>query len=738
MEQRGDTDIMAVPLGRNRAISERHLKTVTGAAFWYSTTLIVVICSFIPNLEPQNAPFWRLALGIPAVVIGTALWSIGPRLGTRSFQLLIELMMLPALATYLVMIQISPATIAVLFSTLMVLIYAGYFARRLALVLTLFGSTAVALSTLFTYPALATPHITSFLVVFIPTCLITALLLHLQNSETLDALAATRRRALTDPLTGLANLRALELDATRRLTGDSRNPADGLTALLLIDLDNFKSANSRHGHVGGDYALREVARHMLRVAPPGSLVARVGGDEFAVLTDAPSRERAAEIGELLRAGVRAASSVMDMPGVTIDAAVGCAVYPDEGRDLSELLDTADRSMYACKGEKRHPVPNLEPVVEDAVERPPWLDAQTEQTNAEEAEQHRGLEAITGGNLPWVGTRTLYARGSALAWAAGSIVLALSLAMPDAYEGNKLPWWAVLALGFAMTVGCLVVNPQPRTQMHVVYDVAAFFATAGLIALTGGLQSTLTPLLILLVASQAWFWNTRLVAMRLIGPVLVLLSPLVYDSLGTGQESTVMLIALLAECAVIVALVLAMFFDRWLLAALQEQAEELALVDPLTGLANRRAFEEFVGRQLEQAGESHRFAIVMIDLDNFKQVNSTRGHRGGDRVLRQISEELQSVSRKDDCVARIGGDEFAAVLPGVGVDVARTLAERFVNAVAQTTAAREAGVGASAGFALYPAHGRTLDQLVFTADSALMTVKATGKGSAQVARIVSAI
>jgi len=79
-----------------------------------------------------------------------------------------------------------------------------------------------------------------------------------------------------------------------------------------------------------------------------------------------------------------------------------------------------------------------------------------------------------------------------------------------------------------------------------------------------------------------------------------------------------------------------------------------------------------------------------------------------------------------------------VLPGVGVDGARTLAERFVQTVANASEASAAGVGASAGFALYPLHGKTLDELAFTADSALMAVKASGKGSARVARVVSAV
>jgi diguanylate cyclase (GGDEF)-like protein len=279
-----------------------------------------------------------------------------------------------------------------------------------------------------------------------------------------------------------------------------------------------------------------------------------------------------------------------------------------------------------------------------------------------------------------------------------------------------------------------VNAKPQSRLHILFDFMATVGMGALIALTGGLDSTVPPLLVLLVASQAWFWNTRYVAVRVIGPVLVALSPLLYDSLGASPGSSIYLMTLFAESAMIISLVLAMYYDRVLLTALQRRADALALTDPLTGIANRRAFDARVTEEIASGGE---FAIVMLDLDNFKQVNTTQGHRAGDAVLRSIAAELKNVAREDDCIARVGGDEFAAVLAGVGVDGARSLAERFVAAVSACDEARAAAVGASAGFALRPLHGETLDELVFTADNALMSVKASGKGTARVARVVSA-
>lgn len=716
-------------------ISERYLKIVSGVAIVLATCTIIMSISFISDVAPDRLNFWRATLGVPALLISLALATIGPRLPMKIFQLSIELLMLPLLGLSLILVQITPATIAVLFNMLATFVYAGYFFRRVALAITLLLGTAIALSTLFLEPASQTPHIGAFLVLYIPTFILVALLLHLQNTETIDALHQAKRRAMEDPLTGLANLRALEREAKKRFSQKSRSGRQGVSGLILIDLDNFKSANSRHGHVGGDRALRMIAHQMSRINKEEAFVARVGGDEFAVLMRAESRECVEETGDIYRAAVRAASSIMEMPGVEIDAAVGCALFPDDGRDLSELLDRADREMYAAKGEKRHNVPNLESEVAKPVERPAWLDA--ERMPAREIHTtHANLETVTGGNSARFGSISLYARTSAIAWAFGSIVLGVSLMMPDAPE-SQMPWWLAMFGGLALSAGILKVNAQPRSALHIFFDCIALSAIAVLMYLTGGLESSMPPLLLLVAASQAWFWVTDKVVARMIGPIAVALSPLLYDSAGSGAQASITYVMLIAEVSLIVVIVASMYYDRYLLSKLHESADRLATTDPLTGISNRRAFSAFV-QDLLDSDEQQDFAIVMLDLDNFKQVNTTRGHRAGDATLRSIAEALASAARDDDCIARVGGDEFAAVLPGVGVDGARSLAERFVQTVTNTPEARDAEVSASAGFALHPLHGQTLDELAFTADSALMAVKASGKGSARVARVVSAV
>ena len=98
---------------------------------------------------------------------------------------------------------------------------------------------------------------------------------------------------------------------------------------------------------------------------------------------------------------------------------------------------------------------------------------------------------------------------------------------------------------------------------------------------------------------------------------------------------------------------------------------MARVDPLTGLTNRRGFDEALSLALA-TGE--RFTLLLADVDYFKQINDRFGHTTGDRVLRELAAHTSAAVRTGDCLARIGGDELALVAPGAGSDAARRLAE----------------------------------------------------------------
>src|SRR5690606_2216381 len=109
----------------------------------------------------------------------------------------------------------------------------------------------------------------------------------------------------------------------------------------------------------------------------------------------------------------------------------------------------------------------------------------------------------------------------------------------------------------------------------------------------------------------------------------------------------------------------------------EEVYLLATHDALTELANRRHFIELVDKEIARSQRHDRpMALAMVDLDHFKRINDEHGHIGGDSVLRQFSEILRRLVRADDIAARIGGEEFAVVLPESDAEAAREFAERL--------------------------------------------------------------
>jgi len=167
-----------------------------------------------------------------------------------------------------------------------------------------------------------------------------------------------------------------------------------------------------------------------------------------------------------------------------------------------------------------------------------------------------------------------------------------------------------------------------------------------------------------------------------------------------------------------------------LASYSKQQQELALHDPLTGLPNRRLLEDRIATALQHAARQQRRAAVMyLDLDGFKAINDTHGHAYGDEILKQVAQRLVNSARKEDTVARIGGDEFVIVLGDVGTLAdAQEPASKLVEVVAQPYQVNglTLQLSTSLGIALYPDDASTVDNLMHVADAALYEAKRTGK------------
>lgn len=172
---------------------------------------------------------------------------------------------------------------------------------------------------------------------------------------------------------------------------------------------------------------------------------------------------------------------------------------------------------------------------------------------------------------------------------------------------------------------------------------------------------------------------------------------------------------------------------------KEQAEREARHDSLTGCANRRRLLELTEDELARANRYQRpFSLALFDLDHFKAINDRWGHDVGDQVLIALTEKVLAMIRHNDCFGRLGGEEFALLLPETGLDEAGQLLERIREAVAALhwDEHPELQVRVSIGLAAFPGHGETMRDLLRSADRAMYAAKDAGRNRLRVA--VSAV
>lgn len=163
--------------------------------------------------------------------------------------------------------------------------------------------------------------------------------------------------------------------------------------------------------------------------------------------------------------------------------------------------------------------------------------------------------------------------------------------------------------------------------------------------------------------------------------------------ATGQIPAVRMVPLVVAHPILIGLLAAVSWSIAVVSRERALALEMAALDPLTGAFNRRSGER------EMAGMRGAYALLVIDLDDFKGVNDTRGHAFGDTVLHAVAEGIAGHLRPDDLVVRWGGDEFLVVAPGANESAAQQLAERIRDAVRERSTAVGGTIGASVGVAI---------------------------------------
>lgn len=162
--------------------------------------------------------------------------------------------------------------------------------------------------------------------------------------------------------------------------------------------------------------------------------------------------------------------------------------------------------------------------------------------------------------------------------------------------------------------------------------------------------------------------------------------------------------------------------------LKSTAKELsreALHDPLTQLPNRHYFEQHLKELIQENSADHKIAIGYIDLDRFKPINDTHGHLIGDEVLKEIASRFRSVMRKEDFIARVGGDEFILVIPQLqNLTPVKVIAQKILEVVERPMfiESKKIQLSCSIGFSVYPDDSEDIEQVIHKSDAAMYTAK----------------
>src|SRR4051794_13951110 len=308
--------------------------------------------------------------------------------------------------------------------------------------------------------------------------------------------------------------------------------------------------------------------------------------------------------------------------------------------------------------------------------------------------------------------------SGLLWLAAAAVAVASGAVPGAPEDHALWLWGLTAVTVAYSVAC-ITRWIPWERVALGGHAFAIGALQPLIVaalwLTGGADAYVGPMLVLPMLYVAYFFPARYAWPLAFLEILTYASPLVTTA---GATNHLLVHRAIAYAVAYAGLVATIQFLKGRLIAAERVQHRMARVDPLTGLENRRAFDEALADALATGGV---FTLLLADVDSFKQINDRFGHTTGDRVLRELAAHASAAVRSGDCLARIGGDEFALVAPGATREVSERLAAA-IRAAAERVDAGDGSAALTVSTAVFPQDGTDRPSLLRAADRELHAIK----------------
>jgi len=303
--------------------------------------------------------------------------------------------------------------------------------------------------------------------------------------------------------------------------------------------------------------------------------------------------------------------------------------------------------------------------------------------------------------------------------AGATLSLVTLSVPHWKGGNDGAITALAVSGYPFAALLILARGRmPGWLIHVVLALGTVFITAGVYlghAHDGSLTTAILYLWVALYAFHFFPWRSAAVHLAWVG--IAYAAMLTYQGYRAGPGQWLFVLGTASVAGAFVA-------------SLNAEVRRSARTDALTGLPNRRAWEELIQREVARADRAQRpLCVALIDLDDFKTLNDQQGHLAGDRFLQRTARAWQHAIRGSDVLTRFGGDEFAVLLPD-------TEPSRASEAIERLRAATADDVRFSAGLAPWR-EGDQGDDLVARADAALYEAKRLGKGRTVIAEPAAA-
>ncbi|MEA2493066.1 MAG: hypothetical protein QOJ29_977 [Thermoleophilaceae bacterium] len=319
-------------------------------------------------------------------------------------------------------------------------------------------------------------------------------------------------------------------------------------------------------------------------------------------------------------------------------------------------------------------------------------------------------------------RLVMARALGSLFFAGGLIALVSLVLPH-WDGTNVAGIATvstiaLALGVGMT---FEAGRLPRWAFPTACLGATLLITLA-IYYSDRVDSPYSFYFVLVAMFSAYFLSTGQLVLQ--SAFIAIAYPIAITAMGGGEQSAQRWL-LMVWTVIVVGVFIAVLRRR--MTNLVGRLSSAASTDPLTGLLNRRGFKDVFDLEIERSRRSGRPCALLIgDLDHFKRVNDMLGHPAGDERLERFGRLLVASKRRIDAAARMGGEEFALLLPETDEHGAYVIAERMRHKVRDAFAPDQLALTVSFGVAAYPTHGATGDQLLVAADQALYVAKELGR------------